>query len=78
MQYLRDLRLREARSLLLHSDLGIAEVGERCGFGSASRFAQAFRSGTGLSPRAYRTAVRGKRFSPLRPAAAGSGGRGLA
>jgi len=77
MQYLRDLRLREARSLLLHSDLAVAEVGERCGFGSASRFAQSFRSGTGLSPRAYRAAVRGKRFSPAPPAASGSSG-GLA
>jgi len=63
MQYLRELRLREARALLLHSDLGIAEVGERCGFASASRFAQVFRAGAGLSPRDYRTAVRGKRFA---------------
>jgi transcriptional regulator GlxA family with amidase domain len=55
MQYLRDLRLREARALLQHSDLAIADIGWRCGFISASRFAQAFRSGTGLSPRDYRT-----------------------
>lgn len=63
LRYLRELRLREARALLLHSDLAIAEIGERCGFGSASRFAQAFRRGTGLSPSDYRTAVRGKRFA---------------
>jgi transcriptional regulator GlxA family with amidase domain len=63
MQFLRDLRLREARALLQYSDLDIAEIGEHCGFTSPSRFSQSFRSGTGLSPREYRTAVRGKRFA---------------
>ena len=65
MQYLRDLRTREARALLLKSDLSIADVGGRCGFASSSRFAQAFRSATGLSPREYRAAVRDKRFGAL-------------
>ena len=62
MDYLRDLRLREARSLLLKSDLSIADVGWRSGFSSPSRFAQVFRARLGLSPRDYRKAVRGKRF----------------
>ena len=63
MQYLRDQRLREARSLLKHSDLPVAEIAWRCGFSSPSRFTQAFQHDQGMSPRAWRTAVRGKRFS---------------
>lgn len=65
MHYLRRLRLREAKALLLHSDLSIADIAWRCGHGSPSRFAQAFRAATGLSPRDYRGAVRGKRFGAL-------------
>ncbi len=63
MQYLRELRLKEARTLLQHSDLSIAEIGGRCGFSASSRFSEAFREGTGLSPSEYRAAVRGKRFA---------------
>ncbi len=62
MAYLLRLRLREARALLQKSDLAIAEIAWRCGFSSPSRFAQAFRQSTRLSPRDYRRAVRGKRF----------------
>ncbi|MEE4277297.1 MAG: helix-turn-helix domain-containing protein [Halieaceae bacterium] len=65
MQYLRDLRLQEARALLQNSDLGVAEIGDRCGFASSSRFAQVFREHVGMSPRAYRAAVRGKRFAAI-------------
>ena len=65
MQYLRALRLREAKALLRQSDLSIADIAWRCGYGSPSRFAQAFRSATGLSPRSYRMAVRGKRFGVI-------------
>ena len=63
MRYLLALRLREARALLQHSDLSIADIAWRCGFSSPSRFTQAFRRANELSPRAFRDAVRGKRFS---------------
>jgi transcriptional regulator GlxA family with amidase domain len=65
MHYLRRLRLREAKALLLRSDLSIAEIAWRCGYSSPSRFTQAFRAATDLSPRNYRVAVRGKRFGAL-------------
>jgi transcriptional regulator GlxA family with amidase domain len=68
MQFLRDLRLQEARNLLQNSDLGIAEVGEHCGFAAASRFSQVFREQMGMSPREYRVAVRGKRFASIEEA----------
>ncbi|WP_439108005.1 GlxA family transcriptional regulator [Congregibacter sp.] len=62
MRYLLNLRIREAKALLQHSDLALADIAWRCGFQSPSRFSQAFRSATALSPRAFREAVRGKRF----------------
>jgi transcriptional regulator GlxA family with amidase domain len=65
MHYLRALRLQEARSLLQHSDLGIGEIGWRCGFRSPSQFAQAFQREQSMPPRDWRNAVRGKRFSQM-------------
>lgn len=65
MAWLRERRLREARSLLQHSDLPITEIGWRCGYSTASRFSQAFRADQGMGPRAWRTAVRGKRFAAV-------------
>lgn len=68
MGYLREWRLREARSLLKHSDLAISEIAWRCGFSSPSRFSQVFTEDQSMSPRAWRNAVRGKRFSEHAPA----------
>ena len=62
MQYLQQLRVKEARALLQHSDLSVADVGWRCGFSSPSHFTQAFRRATEMTPRDFRAAVRGKRF----------------
>lgn len=63
MAYLAGLRIREARALLQHSDLSIAEIAWSAGYSSPSRFSQAFRNATALTPRQYRSAVRGKRFT---------------
>lgn len=65
MRYLQSVRVREAKALLQHSDLNVADIAWRCGYSSPSRFAQSFRETTDMSPRAYRDAVRGKRFSDL-------------
>ena len=62
MAYLLALRIGEARSLLLHSDLPLGEIAWRCGWQSASRFSEQFRARTGLAPREFRAATRGKRF----------------
>jgi transcriptional regulator GlxA family with amidase domain len=62
MAYLLALRIGEARSLLLHSDLPLGEIAWRCGWQSASRFSEQFRARTGLAPRDFRAATRGKRF----------------
>jgi len=63
LQYLLQLRVQEARALLLHSNLNLGEIAWRCGWSSASQFSQQFRAREGVSPSGYRAAVRGKRFS---------------
>ncbi len=49
-----DLRLKEAKRLLLHTDLNVKEVASRCGFEHASHFATTFRRRFGSSPGAFR------------------------
>ena len=63
LQYLLQLRINEAKSLLLHTNLDINEIAWRCGWQSASLFSRQFRLRAGMSPRDYRAAVRGKRFA---------------
>lgn len=67
MHYLLKLRVREAKALLQHSDLSLSEIAWRSGFSSPSRFSQAFRAIADMSPRDYRDAVRGKRFTDAGP-----------
>lgn len=62
-QYLHQLRIEEARALLHHSNLSIAEVGWTVGLKDASAFSQQFKRAVGVSPRRYRVAVRGKTFT---------------
>ena len=54
MVYLRNLRLRHAAELLLHSDLGLQEIAEMSGFSRMPYFHRAFRSCYGTSPGEYR------------------------
>lgn len=53
-EYLTNLRIREASRLLLNSDCTVTEIAERCGFGDANYFGDAFRKVKGVSPRAFR------------------------
>lgn len=52
--WLRALRMREARQLLLHSRLSVLEVALSVGYDSPSAFAKAFRATEGMSPAALR------------------------
>lgn len=49
-----DLRLSAARQMLHHSNFSIEEIGNRCGFSSASHFSRAFRNHFGRPPRVER------------------------
>ncbi len=56
--YLTRQRLWQAQRLLAVTDKSILEVATASGFGSLSRFYEAFAQGCKTTPRAYRTALR--------------------
>ena len=58
MEYLLAWRMAVAKDLLRRDDLGVAEVAERVGYGSASTFSTAFSRHVGLPPSRYAATVR--------------------
>ena len=54
MDYIKETRIANAKSLLLHSDLTVDAIGETCGFSGLSYFSQIFKSAVGMSPSQYR------------------------
>jgi AraC family transcriptional regulator len=54
MDYVADLRLQRAGTLLAETDLPIAEIGRLLGFAQASGFSHAFRRMTGETPAFHR------------------------
>lgn len=63
-QYLGTLRMSLARDLLRHSNLPVSEIAWKTGLQDVSYFGQLFRRHAGVTPLAYREAVRGKLFAP--------------
>ncbi len=53
MEYLLAWRMAVAKDLLRSQDLGLSEVAERVGYGSASAFSTAFSRHVGLPPGRY-------------------------
>jgi AraC-like DNA-binding protein len=66
--YLKRYRLNLAAQMVAASDLGMAEIAWRTGFGSPAHFSSRFAEHFGLAPRRYRDAAR---RSPLGRAGAG-------
>lgn len=68
--YLLGRKMARAKSLLEAGESNITAVSFELGFSSAAHFSTAFRSATGLSPRAYLESVRrhSRRRDPQRPA----------
>ena len=62
-QYLQQRRLDEAQALLRRTNLSITEVGVAVGLNDPSHFSRMFREQTGVTPSAFRTAVRDKSFA---------------
>lgn len=56
-QYVIRLRVQTACGLMRNPTLSLAEIGAICGFESYSTFAASFKSSTGASPAAYRSAL---------------------
>jgi len=55
MAYRNELRLVKAAQLLLHSNLRVAQIGQRVGYTEQAFFSRIFRRHLGMSPRQYRT-----------------------
>jgi hypothetical protein len=53
--YLRHVRMEQAKRLLRETDLPIGDIGVRVGFVDASHFTRAFRQETGRSPKSFRS-----------------------
>lgn len=62
--WLQQLRVSQARELLRHSNLAVSEVAWQVGMTDVSQFGKLFRQHVGMTPGAYREAVRGKLFVP--------------
>ncbi|WP_280835083.1 helix-turn-helix transcriptional regulator [Mycolicibacterium frederiksbergense] len=54
-QFLLDLRINRAKSLLLNTTRTVTEISAMVGFSTPNHFATAFRNRVGVSPRAYRS-----------------------
>lgn len=52
--YVREIRVNKAKTLLLNPALSLTQIAERCGFHSLSFFSRTFRQQSGVSPSHYR------------------------
>ncbi len=52
--YVREVRINRARTLILDPSLSLSAIAERCGFHSLSFFSRTFKQVTGMSPTGYR------------------------
>jgi AraC-like DNA-binding protein len=68
LDYLIEHRLFHARRLLATTDMKVLEVAMESGFGSLSRFNEAFSRANGCPPRAYRRSLAGTLDRHARPA----------
>mgnify|MGYP006272132811 CR=1 FL=1 len=66
IEYLTRQRVAEVKRRLMTSDRPLLTIAYDCGFGSASRFHEAFRRLTGTTPAAYRDSLRPHIHSPDR------------
>jgi transcriptional regulator GlxA family with amidase domain len=68
VEYLQEVRLNQARELLKHSNLSIAEVAFAVGYHDVSYFTGLFQRQHSVTPNAYRRLVRTKMFNVANPA----------
>lgn len=56
-QYLLELRMANARKILIESDKPISDIAYLCGYNSSSHFCKVFRDHTGQSPYQYKSGI---------------------
>ncbi len=54
IEYLIEIRLKRAKTMLKRKNLTITEIAMRCGFGSSAHFSSCFQNRVGISPTEYR------------------------
>ena len=54
VDYLTELRIEEAKKLLLETDMTVSEVAEEVGFSDTSYFSKVFLKSAGIPPSSYR------------------------
>lgn len=55
IEYLIEIRINHARTMLRRKSLPVTEIALRCGFSSSAHFASCFQQRTGLTPSEYRS-----------------------
>ena len=58
LEYIQDYRLRQAKSMLKHTNLSLTDVANNCGFCDSAHFSRLFKKKYQLSPSKYRNNVR--------------------
>jgi len=58
LQYLHDLQIKKAKSLLENTGFSVSEIGEQVGIENANYFIRLFRTQVGMTPKQYRTGTR--------------------
>ena len=64
--YLQELRMNEARTIMMEGTLSIQQIAEKVGYNSHNSFCRAFRRLYGVSPSVYRTQARSRESSLIR------------
>lgn len=59
-RYLTDVRISAAKEMLWNTEIPLAEISEKCGFGSQQYFNDTFKKIAGISPGRYRVRFAGK------------------
>ncbi|MFZ7133823.1 MAG: helix-turn-helix transcriptional regulator [Eubacteriales bacterium] len=55
-EYLTDIRMENAKKMLISESLTITNIAQRCGYNTISYFSDKFKKRIGISPKAFRKA----------------------
>lgn len=67
IKYIQDYRLRQAKSMLKHTDLSLTAIANECGFCDGAHFCRLFKGKYKISPSKYRENSKAKTYIPNNP-----------